>query len=306
MTITRREFTQGLVGASAVTLLQGVDANAKTPLRMKAIPRTGERIPVVGIGTNRYGVGNDDELRAPLKAALKAFHASGGRVIDTAPGYRTSEIVLGEITSELGIVDDLFMATKVDVEGKSAAADRMQRSFERLDRPVMDLMQVHNFTGWQEALAVMSDWRDEGKIRYIGVTTSRERQYDVMETVMKSHELDFIQINYSLVNQRTAADRLLPLAADRGIAVLINRPFGGGRVFNTLAKATMPEWAGNFGASSWGQFLLKYVLSHPAVTCAIPGMTKERHVLDNLGAALGRLPSTKERRQMETFFDGIQ
>jgi aryl-alcohol dehydrogenase-like predicted oxidoreductase len=166
----------------------------------------------------------------------------------------------------------------------------------------MDLMQVHNFIGWEEALPVMQEWKKDGRIRYIGITTSRKRQYELMEKVMTQFDLDFIQVNYSLANQRESAERIIPLAADRGMAVIVNRPFGGGAVFRMLSKASIPEWAGDFGVSSWGQFLLKYVLSHPAVTCAIPGMTKQHHVVDNLVAARSPLPTNRQRGQMEKFF----
>jgi len=281
-------------------LIAGNDA-----LITRAIPSSGEKVPIVGIGTNRYGVGADQELRAPLKDALQTFHELGGTVIDTAPGYRSSELVLGEIIADLGIKNDLFMATKVDVEGTDACAERMQGSLTRLNSANMDLMQVHNFIGWEEARPVMQEWKQDGRLRYIGITTSRERQYELMEKVMLQFDLDFIQINYSLANQRQAADRIIPLAADRGMAVLVNRPFGGGAVFRMLSKASIPEWAEEFGAQSWGQFLLKYVLSNPSVTCAIPGMTKQHHVVDNLSAALSPLPNAKQREQMEIFFSQL-
>ena len=271
----------------------------------KPIPSSGEEIPIVGVGTNRYGVGNDQELRKPLKATLKTFHELGGTVIDTAPSYRSSEVVLGELIEELGINDDLFMATKVDVEGIDESAALMQRSLDRLNKDPVELMQVHNFHGWQDSIAVMQDWKQEGRIKYIGITTSRQRQYEQMEQVMQQFDLDFIQINYSLANQRASADRILPLAADRGMAVLVNRPFGGGRVFKKLLRATIPDWAADIEISSWAQFLLKYVLSHSSVTCAIPGMTKAHHVEDNIAAASGRLPDGGERRKMEAFFDSL-
>ena len=306
MSISRREFNRAAIGTGAVIALgQGTALAGQSPLISRPIPSSGEAIPIIGVGTNRYGVGSDAELRAPLKAALQTFHALGGTVIDTAPGYRSSEIVLGELMVDLGINDEMFVATKVDVEGRDACAERMQRSLSRFNSSSMELMQVHNFTGWEEALPVMQEWKDEGRLRYIGITTSRARQYELMEKVMNKFELDFIQINYSLASQRKAASRILPLAADQGTAVLVNRPFGGGGVFKQLTKTTIPEWAAGIGVSSWAQFLLKYVLSHPAVTCAIPGMTKQHHVVDNLDAARNEMPSTKERQQMESFFDNL-
>lgn len=306
VTISRRDFNLTALSAGTLaaiaprSLLATADALISRP-----IPSSGEVIPVIGIGTNRFGVGADEELRAPLKDALRVFHELGGSVIDTAPSYRSSELVLGELMANLDIKGELFVATKVDVEGSDASASRMQDSLTRLKSTRMDLMQVHNLIGWRDALPVMQEWQAEGRIRYIGITTSRQRQYELMEKVMLQFDLDFIQINYSLANQRVSAERIIPLAADRGMAVLVNRPFGGGAVFRMLSKAAMPEWASDFGIESWGQFLLKYVLSHPAVTCAIPGMTKQHHVVDNLTAALSPLPDSKQRRQMEMFFSQL-
>jgi diketogulonate reductase-like aldo/keto reductase len=214
-------------------------------------------------------------------------------------------LVLGELINDLDIESDMFVATKVDVEGRDEIAARMRGSVNRLNPASIGLMQVHNFVGWEDALPVMQEWKKDGRIRYIGVTTSRKSQYELMEKVMLQFELDFIQINYSLANQREAAERLIPLAKDRGTAVMVNRPFGGGAAFRMLSKVDIPEWADELDITSWAQFLLKYVLSHPAVTCAIPGMTKERHVVDNLVAAQGALPNASQREKMEIFFNQL-
>ena len=306
MSVTRRDFSKaGLaLAALAGTRLSIAEAKDFVPLK-RAIPSSGENIPIVGVGTNRYGVGNDLELREPLRDALSRFHALGGTVIDTAPGYRSSETVLGDLIAELGIRDDMFMATKTDQETRDDNEARFERSIELLGFPTIDLMQCHNLIGWETAVPQMQEWKEEGRIRYVGITTSRDNQYELMETIMKSHQLDFIQINYSLADQRESAERLLPLAQDRGMAVLVNRPFGGGNAFEKLAKTTLPEWAADFDVSSWGQFLLKYALSHPVVTCAIPGMTKTRHVEDNMMAAAGRMPNAEQRRAQEAFFDAL-
>jgi len=306
MTITRREFNLAGLGAVGLAALGARNALAETgDLISKAIPSSGERLPVVGLGTNRYGVGTSTAARAPLRAALARFHELGGTVIDTAPGYRTSESVLGNLIAELGIRDDLFLATKTDQDtGGEATGAQMKESLSRLRTDTVDLMQVHNLRGWKEALPVMREWKEAGRVRYIGITTSRENQYEAFEQVMRAEELDFIQVNYSL-EQRTAADRLLPLAADRGVAVIINRAFGGGRIFERVGDQPLPDWAQEFGCESWAQFLLKYAIGHPAATLAIPGMTKARHVDDNLGAARGRLPDAGERRQQEAFFDAL-
>ena len=305
MTLTRRQFTATAVAAGATLAAGGPVALGNAPeLTRRPIPSSGELIPIVGLGTNRYGVNGSEAARAPLRDALARFHALGGTVVDTAPMYRTSESVLGDLFRQLGIVDDLFIATKADrPDGAEATATQMRSSAEKLGTGTLDLMQVHNLLGWREALPLMLDWKQEGRIRYVGITTSRSDQYGDFEKVMRAHEFDFIQVNYSL-EQPESADRLLPLAADRGMAVMINRGFGGGRIFKKVGDQPLPEWARGF-ASSWAQFLLKYALSHPAATVAIPGMTKVRHVEDNLLAATGRMPDAAERRQMEAFYASL-
>jgi len=303
MTINRREFTKAGLGAATLAAFGPVVAKPEGLIR-KAIPSSGEMIPIIGLGTNRYGVDEAEASRAPLRAALQRFHQLGGTLIDTAPGYRTSESVLGDLIADLDIGDDLFIATKTDQPTAAATAAQMQDSSAKLKTPEIDLMQVHNLRGWKTALPVMRDWREEGRIRYIGITTSRENQYEEFEAVLRSEELDFIQINYSL-EQREAAERILPLAADRGVAVIINRAFGGGKIFDAVGDQALPDWAKDFGCESWAQFLLKYACGHPAATLAIPGMTKLHHVDDNFGAAHGRLPDAAERKRQEAFYDSL-
>lgn len=306
MGISRRQFTQTAAGAVALTALGPANLLAATgDLLRGKIASSGETLPIIGLGTNRFGVDESEASRAPLRDVLRRFHALGGSVIDTAPMYRSSEAVLGDLIAELGIRDDVFIATKTDREDGSAATEaQMRLSMERLRTDSIDLMQVHNLRGWRAALPVMREWQQQGRIRYIGITTSRSAQYDEFEDVMRSEELDFVQVNYSL-QQREAAERLLPLAADRGMAVIINRAFGGGRVFGALGGKPLPDWAKEFGCASWAQFLLKYALGHPAATLSIPGMTKLRHVEDNFGAAEGRLPTAAERKRQEAFFDAL-
>lgn len=306
MNINRRDFTMAGLGAASLAALGGSSALAG-PQHMirKAIPSSGEMLPIIGLGTNRYGVDTSAAARAPLKAALARFHLLGGTVIDTAPGYRTSESVLGDLMAELGIRDELFVATKTD---RSGGADetraQLQASQLRLKTQKIELMQVHNLRGWKQALPVMREWQLQDRVRYIGITTSRASQYEDFEKIMRQEPLDFIQVNYSL-QQREAAERLLPLAADRGMAVIINRAFAGGRLFNVLGNQPLPAWAKDFGCHSWAQFLLKYAIGHPATTLSIPGMTKLHHVDDNFGAAYGRLPDASERRRQELFFDSL-
>jgi aryl-alcohol dehydrogenase-like predicted oxidoreductase len=306
MTITRRDFTKASLGAGAVLAIGGGSAlAAPQKLTTKTIPSSGEEIPVIGLGTNRYGVDTSEAARAPLRSALERFHALGGTVIDTAPMYRTSESVLGDLIAELGIRDDLFIATKVDkTSGRDDSAAQLVESTRRLRTDTFQLMQVHNLRGVKESLPLLREWQQEGRIKYIGITTSRGSQYADFEAVMKQEDLDFVQLNYSL-EQRDAAERLLPLAADRGMAVIMNRAFGGGRIFDKVGEQPLPDWAKEFDCQSWAQFLLKYAVSHPAATVAIPGMTKAHHVDDNIGAAHGRLPSAEERKLQEDLYDNL-
>lgn len=303
MDIDRREFGKTALGIAA-TLAFGTGRAEAGEIIRKAIPSTGEKIPVVGLGTNRYGVGGSAEARAPLRAALQRFTELGGTVIDTAPAYRDSEVVLGDLIADLGTRSKLFLATKVDRDTRTASDARMRESLARLKAETIDLMQVHNLHGWRETLPLLRDWKRAGRIRYLGVTTSRSSQYAELERIMRAEDLDFVQLDYSL-EQREAAVRLLPLAADRGMAVMVNRALGGGRLFGTVGNRPLPDWAQEFDCTTWAQFLLKYAVSHPAVTVAIPGMTKVYHVDDDLAAAYGRLPDADERERMEAFFDDL-
>ncbi len=304
--ISRRDFTKTTLAACSLVAAGGPGAvAAPADIIKRRIPSTGEFIPIIGLGTNRYGVGASADERAPLREALARFHESGGRVIDTAPGYRASESVLGELMSNLGVRDGLFVATKVDRDGRrDDSVAQMRDSARKLRTETIDLMQVHNLRDWQNNIPLLQELRQEGWFRYIGVTTSRSSQYADMETTMRRHDLDFIQVDYSL-EQREAAERLLPLAADRGMAVMLNRTFGGGRILAAVGKRPLPGWAAELQITSWAQFLLKYALSHPAATVAIPGMTKARHVDDNFGAARGPMPDAAKRTQMEAFFDAL-
>ena len=218
--------------------------------------------------------------------------------------YGNSEAVLGDLISELGIRDRLFLATKTDMRGMVRGSDSYQASLDRLKTDKVELMQVHNLVNAASELAAMREWQQDGKIKYIGITTSQARQFDDMEKLMSSEKLDFVQLNYSL-DDREADKRLLPLAADRGIAVLVNLPFGRGSLFRKTSNQTLPDWAAEFDCDSWGQFFLKYIVSHPAVTCAIPGTRREEHASDNFAAALGRLPDASLRKRQEQLFDNL-
>jgi len=304
--ISRRDFTKTALAACGLVAAGGPAALAgPADIIRRRIPSTGELIPIMGLGTNRYGVGTSSEERAPLREALARFHELGGKVIDTAPGYRTSESVLGELISNLGVRDGLFVATKVDRDGgRDDSVAQIRDSARKLRTEMIDLMQVHSLRDWQNNIPLLQELKQEGRFRYIGVTTSRSSQYADMEKAMRQHDLDFIQVDYSL-EQREAAERLLPLAADRGMAVMLNRTFGGGRIFEAVGSRPLPDWAAELQITSWAQLLLKYALSHPAATVAIPGMTKARHVDDNFGAAQGPMPDAANRTRMEALFDAL-
>jgi len=274
-------------------------------LIQKKIPSTGESLPIVGLGTaRRYEAVTTEAERAPLRETLREFKALGGKVIDSSPTYGTAEQVVGDLVSELKIRDSLFIATKVSISGRDAGLKQLEQSFKRLQTPKIDLIAVHNLRDTQTHLRTLREWQQQGRIRYVGITTSFDNQYRDFEQTMKAEKLDFIQVDHALDN-RDAGERIIPLAADRGMAVMINLPFGRGRLFNAVQGKKLPEWAGEFDCKTWPQFFLKYLVSHPAVTCAIPGMAKTEYVRDNLAAARGRLPDAAMRRRMEKFIDGV-
>lgn len=311
MTLSRRDLLKIGAGASAAVafgaktgLSHGL-LRGPAPLITRRIPGTDEDLPVVGIGTaRRYDVPGGSAEREPLREALRLFAEFGGRVVDTAPSYGAAEEVVGDLVTELGIRNQLFLATKVRQEGRANGEAEVQRSFRRLQTDRFDLEQVHNLRDTATQLAMLRDLKAARKTRYVGITTHSSKQYEDFAGVMESEPLDFIQVNYSLT-AREAAERILPLAADRGIAVLVNVPFDRGRLFSLVGDRSVPEWAAEYGIGSWAQFFLKYVVSHPAVTCAIPGTAKPSYVRDNIGAALGELPDEETRRRMEAFIDGL-
>ncbi len=303
MPYTRREILALGAAAGAAILTGARGTLAQSPLVTKPIPASGERIPVVGVGTNRYRSGDPDYV-ARLRDTLSAFARVGGKVVDTAPSYSDSEDVIGGILRETGIRERLFLATKVDREGADAGRARIEDSFRALGVARVDLFQVHNLRDAGTQLGTLRELKAAGRIRYVGITSSSDRQYEEMEAIMRRETLDFIQVDYAVGN-RGAGERLLPLAAERGMAVLANLPFGRGTQFRAVGDRRLPPWAAEIGCASWAQVFLKYVVSHPAVTCAIPGTTRVAHVEDNLGAARGHLPDAGMRRTIEQFFDSI-
>lgn len=305
MKLTRRELLK-LGAGTGLTLAFGwrPGFGRQDDLIRKTIPSSGEVLPVVGIGTRGYRGEPGTEEWGQYRGTLRAFAELGGKVLDTAPSYGNSQSVLGTLLGELGIRDELFIATKVDREGEEAGIERMEASFDKLGTDRIDLMQVHNLRDTRTQLATMREWKEAGRLRYIGITTSSDRQYERMAGIMSEEELDFIQVDYSLGN-RSAEDRILPLAADRGMAVLVNLPFGRTRLFQAVGDRPLPDWAAEIDCETWAQVFLKYVVSHPAITVAIPGTTKEQHIRDNMRAAHGRLPDAEMRRRMERFFDAL-
>ena len=302
MKLTRRQVIQAganLAGASLISPIL-----AQSPLNTTIIPSSGQQVPSVGIGCRNYrGSLNSDEMPV-FTDTLSTFHRLGGRVVDTSPNYGNSEEIIGTIMRELDIRNELWVATKVDREDEATGIARMERSFKLLAGDSFELMQVHNLRGVDIQLKTMTEWKEQGRFRYIGVTTSSDRQYEAMAEVMNRHTLDFIQIDYSLGN-RNADDRLLPMALDKGIAVLVNLPFGRGRLFNAVGDTPLPDWATDIDAGSWAQIFLKYVMSHPTGAIPIPGTTKPHHADDNIAAARGRLPDASLRREMELFIDPL-
>jgi aryl-alcohol dehydrogenase-like predicted oxidoreductase len=310
MTLSRRDLVKIGAGASAAVALGVRPGLARRPTRpfeliTRPVPSSGEEIPVVGIGTaRRYDVAASGAELDPLRETLATFRKLGGTLIDTAPSYGNAEVVVGDLVSELGFRDDLFIATKVRKEGRDEGSAEIASSFERLQTDRFDLLQVHNLVGIDTQLPTLRELKAAGRVRYIGMSTSSSRQYEAFADVMRREDMDFIQVNYSLA-ARDSADVILPLAADRGMAVLANVPFGRGRLFDAVGERPLPDWAGDFDCESWGQFFLKYIVGHPAVTCVIPGTAKPHYATDNMGAAMGRLPDAATRRKMEEFFDSL-
>jgi diketogulonate reductase-like aldo/keto reductase len=292
--ITRRQWLQ-LALATGTLAMTG--AAPPAPIR-RAIPRSGELLPVIGLGTwQTFNVGAAATARAPLREVLAEFVRLGGTMVDSSPMYGESERVVGDLAAELGAQQKLFLATKIWTSGRDAGIRQMEQSFRLLRTPHMDLMQVHNLVDWRTQLATLRQWQEQGRVRYIGVTHYAESAYDELERVLKAEQLDFVQVNYS-VGERDADKRILPLAAERRVAVVANRPFVEGALFRKVRGQELPPWAKEFDCASWGQFFLKFVISHPAITCTIPATSKLKHLVDNMGAGVGALPETKTRERM--------
>jgi diketogulonate reductase-like aldo/keto reductase len=304
--ISRRTFVGSLAAALAAAWLApaGLRAAEKTLIR-KAIPGTAEALPVIGLGTwQTFDVGSDEAALSALADVLQAFFANSGTLIDSSPMYGTSEQVIGELLSRVGHGDKLFAATKVWTDGEQGGIRQMEDSLQKWGISRFDLMQIHNLRDWQTHLKTLRVWKAEGRIRYTGITTSHGRSHRELEDILRKESLDFVQFTYNL-EDRAAEKRLLPLAADRGMAVLINRPFQGGELFRKVKGKALPDWATECDCASWGQFFLKFIVSHPAVTCVIPATSKVHHLQDNMAAGFGRLPDTAIRKRMADYFGAL-
>ncbi|MCF8198781.1 MAG: aldo/keto reductase [Sulfuritalea sp.] len=298
---SRREILRLAAGATAAVMmpptLAAAPASSQSQL-LRKIPKGGEALPAMGLGSSRtFDVGSTAAERNALREVLKLFVEQGGRVVDSSPMYGESERVIGDLAAELGVSEKLFMATKVWTSGRDAGIRQMEESLKLLRTRRMDLMQVHNLSDWKTQLKTLREWKARGIIRYIGITHYTESAYDDLAKVMQAEDLDFVQFNYSIA-ERAAEQRLLPLAQERQIAVLVNRPFARSGLFEKVRGKDLPPWAGEIDCRSWAQFFLKYILGHSAVTCAIPATSKPKHLLDNMQAGLGRLPDAATRERM--------
>ncbi len=301
----RRKALLKAAGIAALATLNVPASAVPGGLIERVIPASGERLPVIGVGTwQTFDVGTDPAARGTLREVLAAFARGGGRMIDSSPMYGSSETVTGDLASEAGLGGKLFFATKVWTEGTDAGIRQMELSYKRLRVSRMDLMQVHNLVDVAAHTKTLEDWKAKQRVRYIGITHYTASAYDEVERILKSGRYDFLQINYSLA-ERESENRLLPLAVDRKAAVIINRPFAEGAMFRRVRGKPVPEWAAEFGATTWAQFFLKWIVSHPAVTCVIPGTGKPGHMLDNLAAGAGVLPDAAVRKRMTLHFDSL-
>ena len=300
----RRDVLLGLAGVLGLPQL-GISFAMATPVMItRPIPSSGEAMPVVGLGTSQvFDVGADDAARRPLREVLRLFLDAGGRIIDTSPMYGRAEAVTGDLVAEAGARPRVFLATKVWTSGREAGIAQMRRSAELLKSPVIDLIQVHNLLDWRTQLATLRQMKQKGQVRYIGITHYTTGALSELARILASEpDIDFVQCAYSLAT-RDAEARLFPIAAERKVAVIVNRPFEDGGMFGQVRGRALPEWAGEFDCASWAQLFLKYIFAEPAVTCAIPATANPAHMEDDLKAGFGRLPDAKQRQQIRQLWD---
>lgn len=303
--VTRRAAITALAATAAWLGAPSRQAGAVAAMTTRRVPVSGEPIPVIGMGSSgTFDVGSDAAALEPLRDVLRALVEAGGRVIDTSPMYGRAESVLGDLIDDLGLHSPLWLATKVWTRGREAGARQITESMAKLGTPKLDLLQIHNLLDWREHVPTIRALQDAGKVRYSGITHYRADAHDDLEQVLREEKFDWLQVNYSLV-EREAESRLLPLCLERGIAVMINRPFADGAMFSRVQGKPLPPWAGEIGCESWGQFFLKFVVSHPAVTCAIPATSKPRHMRDNCGAGAAPLPDERQRARMVSYWESL-
>jgi diketogulonate reductase-like aldo/keto reductase len=303
----KRRAAIGVMAASAaaVMLRRPLSALARALPVTKAIPSSGEKIPVVGLGTwITFNVGDDPELRDECAAVMGAFFREGGRLIDSSPMYGSSQAVIGYGLAQLGRRATPFSADKVWISSGSRGAEQIEESRARWGIRRFDLLQVHNLLTWEDHLSTLFAMKAEGRVRYVGITTSEGRRHDEMEKIMLRQPIDFVQVTYNIVD-REVEQRILPLAQERRIAVIANRPFRQGALIRQVEPHRLPAWASEVGAATWAQFILKFIVSHPAITCAIPATSKVPHVVANLGAATGPLPDAGLRRRMAAYVESL-
>ena len=303
---SRRRFLQSSGAAALFCTLAPASSAASqaTPIK-KIIPSSGEQLSVIGLGTSRtFDVDSDSAAQSPLVEVMQAFFDNGGQLIDSSPMYGSAEAVTGTLLKSVSNTSGLFTATKVWTYGKSEGIAQMQQSMRRLGVDQIDLMQIHNLRDWKTHIETLRDWKQQGKIRYLGITTSHGRYHDELETILQQQPLDFVQFSYNIEN-RTVEQRLLPLAQERGIATLINRPYQRGSLFRKVRGKSLPDWAADFDCASWGQFFLKFIASHPGVTCIIPATSKLKHMVDNMAAGYGRLPDAATRQRMIKYLESL-
>ena len=301
ITLSRRQILKqiGLLGIAAA--FPGFTQQSIKPMKRKIL-KGNEEIACIGLGTwQTFDVGDDPTQLSTLREVLTTLISSGASVVDSSPMYGNSERVVGDLSDAAALNDKLFMATKVWTTGKEEGIRQMENSLRLLRRKQMDLMQVHNLVDYKTHLKTLRAWKDAGKIRYIGLTHYTESAHATLEQIIKTEPVDFIQINYSLRN-RNAEKSLLPTARDKGVSVLINRPFEEGALFDAAKGRALPGWAAEFDCASWGQFFLKFILANPSVTCVIPGTSKPKHLVDNLSAGQGKMPTEKHVSQMIQLF----
>jgi diketogulonate reductase-like aldo/keto reductase len=291
----------GLVRASENIAMEKSDAR----MISRPIPKTGELLPLIGLGTwQTFDVGNDAASMDNLAAVLRLFFEGGGKVIDSSPMYGRAEAVVGELLAKMHARERAFLATKVWTSGRDEGIAQMRRSAELLKARVIDLMQIHNLVDWRTQLATLSKMKEAGQVRYIGITHYTPSAFGDLAGIIEREEIDFVQLPYS-IDLRDAEKRMLPLAAERRVAMMVNRPFGGGGLFRQVRGKTLPPWAAELGCASWAQFFLKYILSHPAVTCVIPATAEPAHLADDLKAGYTPLPDAATRRRMAEFWDAM-